>query len=182
MVVAVFTFGLFSVSSIACAQDAGSGLPDEEGRSAGRTFETADEATIGEQYEDIADQGIIFAGICEGRNVPCDCRDEGRCTLEDLLQVLVNVSVFILGISGTILLLVIFYGGFMWITAHGNANMIESGKKALTAGIIGLVIIFGSYAAITLLISVVRTGEVTESGENLEDVIDQGDSVLETNP
>lgn len=161
IITVVFTFSLFGICLTAYAQEP---------------------PTIGEQFEDIADQGIIFAGICEEGNDPCDCRDEGRCSLEDLLQVLVNISVFILGISGTVLLLVIFYGGFMWITAHGNSNMIESGKKAITAGIIGLIIIFGSYAAITLLISVVRTGDIPETGENLEDVIEEDDNIIETIP
>jgi len=182
MIVAVIALGLFVLPYTTLAQSAGSQFDTTDGRSGGRNFGStpANAQTIGEQYSDIADQGIIFAGICDGRYAPCDCRDQGLCTLEDVLQVLVNVSVFILGISGSILLLVFFYGGFMWITAHGNPNMIESGKKAIVGGVVGLVIIFGAYVAITLLVSVLQTGNVVESGQNLEDVIENGDAVIET--
>lgn len=129
--------------------------------------------SLGEQYQDIMSQGLIFAGICESRETPCDCRDEGKCSLENLLQVVVNISVLILGISGTVTLAVLFYGGFLWITAHGNPAMVDSGKKAIIGAAIGLGIIFGAYAAITLLVKILTTGEVTAPGEQLENVIEE---------
>lgn len=131
---------------------------------------TAQAQSIGTQYDDIMEQGIIFANICDSKDAVCDCRDHGQCTLEDGLQVFVNISVFILGISGTILLLILFYGGFMWITAHGKPEMVEKGRQAIVGGVVGLAIIFSAYSAVTLLVKVLKTGEVTQPGENLEDV------------
>ncbi len=143
---------------------------------------------IAGQYQDILDQGIIFAGICESGKMnekgeyiksPCACRDNGDCTLEHMLQVFVNISVFILAISGSIVLLVLVYGGFMWITAHGNSQMVDTGKKTITGAVIGLIIIFGAYALVTLLVSVLTTGEIPESGQTLEDIL-QSEDVLNT--
>lgn len=153
---------------------------EEIQQSSGTTSTNNQKTGLSAQYADIQNQGLIFAGICANKNADCACRDRGDCSLQDMLQVLVNISVFILGISGSILLLVIFYGGFLWITAHGNSTMIENGKKSIIGGVIGIVIILGSYVAVTLLISVIRTGNIPTSGTNLEDVIEGGSSVIKT--
>lgn len=134
--------------------------------------------TFGEQYNEIRKQGLIFAGICDvprpssGAD-PCECRGTGRCTLENVLQVLVNISVLILGLSGSILLLFLFYGGMLWITAHGNENMISQGKRVITGAITGIVIIFGAYTVINLLIKVLLFGEVTTPTDSIESTLEQ---------
>ena len=139
------------------------------------------QTSISTQYDDILEQGIIFAGICTSASADCACRDTGDCTLEDGLQVMVNVSVFILGISGTILLLMVVYGGMVWILAAGRSDWVEKGKKTLVGAFVGLAIIFGAYIAINVIISVLKTGEIPESGQNIEDVIgDDADGVIET--
>lgn len=127
-------------------------------------------ATIAEQYADMQDQGIIFAGICANSYDACPCRDTGDCQLNDVLQLLVNISSFILAISGSALLLVFVYGGMNWILAHGETGMVQKGRSAMLGGLIGMAIIFGSYAAINLVVSVLLTGDVGTTP--LEDTID----------
>lgn len=134
-------------------------------------------------YDDIQDQGIIFAGICESKTTPCDCRDSGKCELSDILQVFVNISAFILGISGSVVLLMFVYGGVVWLTYGGNEGRVQKGKDILVGTVIGLAIIFGAYAAITVIVSALKTGALPEQGQNLEDVIgDAADGVIETAP
>lgn len=136
---------------------------------------------LGSQYDDIMDQGIIFANICGGSSVSCDCRDKGQCTLEDILQVGVNIGVLILGISGSVVLLIFVYGGYMWVTAAGDAGRVKTGRDSMVGAVVGLAIVFGAYAAITFAISVIKTGEPPSSGETLEDVIGGGaDTIIET--
>ena len=122
-------------------------------------------------YEDIRKQGIIFAGVCPGPTTPCDCRDQGRCQLEDILQVAVNIGTFVLAISGSVLILLFVYGGFIWLTSGGNPDRVNNGKKVLTGAVIGILIVFGAYTGITVLLSVLKTGEIPETGETLEEVI-----------
>lgn len=137
--------------------------------------------SVGDQYDDIMSQGIIFAGICSGVDATCECRDEGRCTLEDGLQVLVNVSVLILGISGAVLLLMFVYGGMVWIFAAGRSDWVDKGKNTLVGALVGLAIIFGAYIAINVIISVLKTGEIPETGDNIEDTIGEGaDDIVDT--
>ena len=123
-------------------------------------------------YEDIRTRGIIFAGIGN------DCRDYGSCTLNDVLQVFVNVSVFILGISGSLTLLFFVYGGMLWITSGGNENQVRKGKDILAGTVIGLVIIFGAYAAITALVTVLKTGELPKDGTTLPNAAAQPKSTV----
>ena len=137
--------------------------------------------SINDQYNEILEQGIIFAGICSSSTAACDCRDSGKCTLNDGLQVMVNVSVFILGISGTVLLLMFVYGGMVWIFSSGRSDWVDKGKNTLVGALVGLGIIFGAYIAINVIISVLKTGEVPEAGDNIEDTIgDSADGVIET--
>lgn len=137
-------------------------------------------ADLGERFTDInssssSSQGIIFAGICSSATAPCDCRDNGNCTLENLLQVFVNISTFILGISGTVVLFVFVYGGFKWMIAQGDHKSIHEGTAAITAGVIGLIIIFGAYVAINFIVSglTTKSGDTPSTG-NLEDTVNQG--------
>lgn len=132
-------------------------------------------------YGDITSQGIIFAGICtgavptDGSKDTCACRGEGDCTLDNALQVFVNLSTFILGISGSAVLFVFIYGGFKWTLSRGDSKWVESGKSAMTAGVIGLLIIFGAYVAINFIVSglTTPTGETPKSDE-LEKTVNQG--------
>lgn len=128
---------------------------------------------VAAEYRDIQQQGLIFAGVCSApKPANCACRDQGRCDLEDVLQVAVNVSVLIMAVSGSILLLLFMYGGFMWLTSGGNPERVRAGKKTIVGAVIGIVIIFGAYTAVTVLISVLRTGELPE-GKTLEEVIEE---------
>lgn len=137
--------------------------------------------SIGDQYQDILDQGIIFANICDGSGLPCDCRDTGDCTVRDIIQVLVNVSVFILAIVGSLVLLMFIYGGLTWIISDGRESMITRGRQTLVGAVIGLVIVLGSYALIALVISILKYGQPPADGQNIEDLLDNGaDTLLQT--
>jgi hypothetical protein len=50
-----------------------------------------------------------------------------------------------LGISGSLALLMFVWGGFLWLTAAGNSDRIEKGKKVLIWSTLGLVVIFSAY-------------------------------------
>jgi hypothetical protein len=125
-------------------------------------------------------QGIIFAEICETSvkaqrgSDTCECRDKGNCTLDDVLQVFANIAIFVLGISGSAVLFVFVYGGYKWLFSRGDSSWVDSGKASMTAGVIGLMIIFGSYVALNFIISGLTTEEGTPSSNVLEQTVNQG--------
>lgn len=64
----------------------------------------------------------------------------------------------VLGIVGSIALLMFIYGGFMWMTAAGEAKKVEKGKQTLIWATIGLAVIFFSYAATSFVINAITGG------------------------
>lgn len=121
-------------------------------------------------------RGIIFAGICDDTaSSRCTaCRDSGNCTLNDLLQVFVNIGTFVLGISGSVTLFVFMYGGFKWLFSRGESKWIQEGTDAMKGAAIGLLIIFGSYVALNFIISGLTTKTSTPTSGDLEDTVIQG--------
>jgi len=63
---------------------------------------------------------------------------------------IINVALSLLGI---IVLVIIIYGGFLWMTAGGNDEKVGEAKKWIFGGIIGLVIILSAYAIASFVIS-----------------------------
>lgn len=64
---------------------------------------------------------------------------------ETLGQRIVVILSFILGLLGTIFLLLIVYGGFLWMTARGNEEHIKKAQAILRDAVIGLLVIFAAY-------------------------------------
>jgi hypothetical protein len=85
-----------------------------------------------------------------------------------MLQIFVNISIGILAISGSVALLLFFYGGFAWVTSMGNPKKIEQGKEIIVRAVIGLAIIFGSYAFVNFLIAAISG---VAPGATIEDTV-----------
>ena len=81
--------------------------------------------------------------------------EEGDFTLNDFVRVGMRVTEIILGIVGSLALLMFIYGGLMMIIAGvstraegGKDKRINIGKDAIENAIIGLVIVFAAYMII----------------------------------
>lgn len=82
---------------------------------------------------------------------------------KDIREGVMAVINTLLGFLGIIAIVVILWGGFRWLTGGGNEEKVGEAKKIITAGIIGLVIIFVSYAIAQFVISslIQATGAAT---------------------
>lgn len=60
----------------------------------------------------------------------------------------------VIGIVGGIALLMFIYGGIVWMTAGGSQERISSAKNVLKNSFIGLLLIFFSYAIISIFFSI----------------------------
>ncbi|MDD2807277.1 MAG: hypothetical protein PHW95_02005 [Patescibacteria group bacterium] len=74
----------------------------------------------------------------------------GTKDLREGIMAIVNV---LMGFLGIIAIIIILYGGFTWMTAGGNEEKVSQAKKIITAGIVGLVIIFISFAIASFVIT-----------------------------
>ncbi|MCR4312020.1 MAG: Ig-like domain-containing protein, partial [Candidatus Uhrbacteria bacterium] len=63
---------------------------------------------------------------------------------------IINTGLTVLGI---LVVLIIIYGGFVWMTAQGNPERVDKAKKILINAVIGLFIILASYAITSFVIS-----------------------------
>ncbi|OGY43661.1 MAG: hypothetical protein A3B89_04465 [Candidatus Buchananbacteria bacterium RIFCSPHIGHO2_02_FULL_40_13] len=58
----------------------------------------------------------------------------------------------LLGFIGVLFIILIIYGGFMWMTAGGDSSKIQKAKDIIIKATIGLVIIMSSYAIVYTII------------------------------
>jgi cysteine-rich repeat protein len=79
---------------------------------------------------------------------------------QDLRVTIMRIIQAILGFLGIIALVLVLYGGWVWMTAGGNAEKISLAKKILVNAAIGLVIIFSAFGIASFVINqlIVATG------------------------
>ena len=82
----------------------------------------------------------------------------------DIRTIVGRIIYVALGIMGTVLLVIIIYAGFLWMTAGGNEERVATAKKWLTNGIIGLAIILASYAITYFIITRLMGATLGEGG------------------
>jgi len=79
----------------------------------------------------------------------------------DLKATVINVIQWVLGILALVAVIMIIYGGFMWMTAGGNEEKVEKAKKIISAAVIGLIIVLLAWA-IVIFVAGTAANVVTE--------------------
>src|SRR5436190_664169 len=69
-------------------------------------------------------------------------------TLETFISRLINI---LLGLVGSLSLVVFVWSGFLWMTSAGNSDKAKVARKNMTYAAIGLVVIFGSYTILNFI-------------------------------
>jgi len=88
------------------------------------------------------------SAFAQGRFLPCKATE---CTLADFITFIKNVITFLLQIIIPLGVIMIVWGGFVIMTAGGNPGKVDSGKKIITAAVIGIAIAFGSWLIVTTI-------------------------------
>lgn len=78
--------------------------------------------------------------------------ETGSYDADDILGIVINVTNIILGLVGSLTLLMFIYGGFSFIMAAGSSEKVSKAKGILTAAVVGLVIVFSSYLIIKFVL------------------------------
>lgn len=94
--------------------------------------------------------GMVYA---ENLDLPASADDDVR----DTAVVIVKYLITFLGIIAVIIIL---YGGFVWMTAAGSEDRVGKAKKIIIAGIIGLIIIIASFAIVNFVLNM--TGQAMQ--------------------
>lgn len=69
--------------------------------------------------------------------------------LADVIGSVINVALSLVGLTFLVLMV---YGGYLWLTSRGDEAQIEKSKEIIKSAIIGLVLVMSAYA-ITVLVT-----------------------------
>ena len=72
-------------------------------------------------------------------------------TTADFNELVENILNWVLGIAGSVALLMLIAGGVMYATAAGSEEKLKSAKKTVLYAILGVVIVILSYSMIKVL-------------------------------
>ncbi|MEK7496778.1 MAG: pilin [Patescibacteria group bacterium] len=98
----------------------------------------------------------------------------------------------VLGIVGVLAVVMIIYGGFLWLTSGGNEEKLSQAKTLLQNVVIGLFIILASYAIANFIVSSLKkatggkttitatTCQETLSGASCKNIADCGAYIIST--
>lgn len=70
----------------------------------------------------------------------------------DFVPAVLNVMRLVLGLAPLVAVVMLIFGGFMWMTSGGDEERLEQAKKTVSGALIGLVIIFLSWAIVNFVI------------------------------
>ena len=88
-----------------------------------------------------------------GQKILPACAMDGSCrSLNDLVQVGINVGDLIFSVIGSLAFVMFVYGGFMIILSMGNAERVKKGQQILVAAVIGMAIAFGAYILVDFIL------------------------------
>ena len=63
-----------------------------------------------------------------------------------------NVILALLGLSGSIALLMFVWGGMQWLISGGSAERVKKGKDTIIWAVLGLVVIFTAYTLVSVVV------------------------------
>jgi hypothetical protein len=82
----------------------------------------------------------------------------------DLRVAIVRIVQIILGFLGIIAVLIVLYGGFIWMTSGGDPTKIEKAKKILINAVIGIIVILSSFIIVSFIINALKGAGGTPGG------------------
>lgn len=79
---------------------------------------------------------------------------------QDINVIVARIIRALLGVTGSIALLMFIWGGLLWLTSGGVPEKVKKGKDTLKWAFLGLVVIFFAYTAISFLLDALATSSV----------------------
>lgn len=102
-------------------------------------------------------KGNVERGVFT-KNLSPNCVGCGDCGQCDIIMVAKNIITFILEIAGPLAILAIIFAGFLYITSGGVPERTELAKGAITAAIVGFVIILIAWVGINFVVQLLTGG------------------------
>ena len=78
-------------------------------------------------------------------------KTDSECSLDDFMRIGINISEFILGLTGSLALGAFIYGGIVMLISGGSSEKVTQAKSIIIGAVIGLIIVFASYIIIAFV-------------------------------
>lgn len=87
-----------------------------------------------------------------------------NATETTLAETIGKIVQILLSFVGIIFLILMVYAGYLWMTARGESEQVETAKKIITASLIGIVITLGAFSITAFVVPKIleSTGAVVE--------------------
>lgn len=108
-------------------------------------------STIGCTWAADSVNPVDQSSSCTGSN--CLSNPLGNINSPQLLIGRIITSV--MGVVGSLALLMFIYGGLTWMTSSGSAEKVKKGRDIILWSAVGLVVIFMSYALVRFVLSTI---------------------------
>lgn len=101
---------------------------------------------------------VMLGGANMALAAPVDCADGASDILgvgcasdtglknTDIRTMIASIISIALSLIGTVVVVIIIWAGFRWMTAGGNSDQVETAKTQLGQAVIGLAIILAAYS------------------------------------
>ncbi|PIR47460.1 hypothetical protein COV06_03310 [Candidatus Uhrbacteria bacterium CG10_big_fil_rev_8_21_14_0_10_50_16] len=86
---------------------------------------------------------------------------DANLALDCALQLFINIADILMGMVGIILLVVIVWGGVLYLTARGDSAKVTKATKMFISSFIGLLIVFGAFSGVQYGVNVLRSGDAS---------------------
>ncbi|MFA5622671.1 MAG: hypothetical protein WC981_00315 [Candidatus Dojkabacteria bacterium] len=102
---------------------------------------------------EVKNKNIIPLGVTiGGYSFEAPALKEGFTTVEGVMDIVVFGLNTLVGLAALVAVAMIIYSGFTFITAAGDPEKVQKGSGALTASIIGLIIVFIARIVVVFLL------------------------------
>ena len=96
-------------------------------------------------------------GVSTGSSEPVKLNNPltGSATSVEIPVLLGKIISYTMGLIGSLALVMFIYGGVTWMLSAGNQEQVTKGKQTLMWAVLGLAIIFTSYALVTFVLTAI---------------------------
>jgi len=112
--------------------------------------EPPQEVEVEKPKNEVQTKEIGFEG--EGLTKPQENVYKGISSEKNLEQLIVGVTNFILSFVAAIAILMLIYGGYLWIVDRGDGSLVEKSKKIIAGAVIGIMIVISAYTIVNTVI------------------------------
>lgn len=109
---------------------------------------------------------LNLVNVAEADQTDAFVEGAGLSTNIELADIIASVITAFLSLLGIIFLILIIYGGYLWMTAGGNEEQVTKAMDIIKKAIIGLIIIVSAYAITYFVFSNLSAGGGSSGSEN----------------